>query len=309
MTSIVNQRGVPVNSPVGWCATLGRRMRLDGPGSIGVSTQTCCEDALERGEFAVAADLAEYFSEETVRINEALYTWLVEILDSSTVVAALRDFRPGAGDLAAVRAACERGDATVAKERLELMRVRIASLHDALVWWIQNLLADLASKEGDDAVFDQVMRTYERLWKERYVVWNAMTPLERLQLSVEGMRGHLSGPRHRGDVGVIDEVDRFVMVLDPCGSCGVLRRGDPDSGRPPCAPAGTTTPHPWSWNRVGLGWYAVHSAIVMEYHGMSSGGPPMRPLENCDTTGPCRWYIYKEPGYARAEHYEGMGFS
>ena len=123
------------------------------------------------------------------------------------------------------------------------------------------------------------------------------------------MRGHLSGPSHRGDVGVLDEGDRYTMVLDPCGSCGVLRRGDPDSGRQPCRPAGTTTPHDWTWNRVGIGWYAVHSAIVMEWLQMKDGGPPLRPLEGCDTDGPCRWFIYKDPAAARDEHYLGMGFS
>ena len=44
---------------------------------------------------------------------------------------------------------------------------------------------------------------YEHIWKPRYATWGDMSPEERLQLSVEGMRGgHLSGPRHRGDVGL-----------------------------------------------------------------------------------------------------------
>jgi hypothetical protein len=127
---------------------------------------------------------------------------------------------------------------------------------------------------------------------------------------VEGMRGgHLSGPRHRGDVGLSDEGDRYVMSLDPCGSCGILRRGDPDSGRPSQAPAGNTEPHPWTWGRVGMSWYSVHSPIALEYIQMADGRPPLRPLEDCDMPDrPCRWFIYKDPQAPRRIHYERMGF-
>ena len=118
------------------------------------------------------------------------------------------------------------------------MRVRWAAQHDGLVVWIQEVLTEIADSYGEDAVREVVTLAYEHIWKPRYVLWPTMSPEERLQLSVEGMRGgHLSGPRHRGDVGVSDEGDRYVMSLDPCGSCGVLRRGDPDSGRAPHQPA------------------------------------------------------------------------
>jgi hypothetical protein len=304
-------------SPVGWSESLGRRLRVDGPETVGVSTQTLAEEALTTAGFAVAADLGAYLHEEMTRINEALYTWLVEILafraekdgvgaepaldEARRVVSALRGYDPGAGDLTAFLAGCGAGDADAATERLELMRVRTAAVHDHLVHWIQQLLTDLAARHDDDAVLAVVLRTYETLWGPRYATWNSLPAIERLQLSVEGMRGHLSGPRHRGDVGVIDDDERYVMVLDPCGSCGVLRRGDPDSGRPPANPAGTTRPHPWSWGRVGLGWYAVHSAIVMEWLQTSAGHPPMRPLVDCDTQSACRWFVYKDPAAARPE--------
>jgi hypothetical protein len=138
-----------------------------------------------------------------------------------------------------------------------------------------------------------------------------MSPELRLQLSVEGMRGgHLSGPRHRGDVGVSDEGDRYVMSLDPCGSCGVLRRGDPDSGRPPHPSATNQEPHPWTQGRTGMSWYSVHSMIALEYIQMSEGKPPLRPLEDCDLPDrPCRWFIYKDVSKPRAVHYERQGFT
>lgn len=306
-------RSAPAGSPVRWCDALGRRIRSDDIDSLGVSTQTEAERYLALGEWEVAADLAGYFLEEMARINAALYTWLTVILawdeagggltpDASRgIVAAMSGFGPGDGDLAAVLRACEAHDEVVARERLETMRIRVASVHDQLVWWIQHLLADIAAREGEQAVCDVVVRTYDDLWRERYAAWPTMTPLERLRISVEGMRGHLSGPRHRGDVGIVDEGERFRMVLDPCGSCGVLRRGDPDSGRPGCRPAGTTERHDWAMNEVGIGWYAVHSAIVMEWLPMTEGRPPMRPLVGCDSAGSCEWLIYKDADAARSE--------
>lgn len=224
-----------------WSDLLGRRIRQDGIGTLGISTQTLAEQHLVSGEWVIAGDLAEYFLNEMTRINTALYTWVEVILASVTaqraeingsrrVLGAMSGFGPGDGDLTAVLRACETKDLDSATRRIETMRVRVAAVHDQLVWWIQHLLADLAEREGEDAVRDVVVRTYDDLWRERYALWPQMTPIERLQISVEGMRGHLSGPRRRGDVGIIEERDRFTMVLDPCGSCGVLRRGDPDSG-------------------------------------------------------------------------------
>ena len=58
---------------------------------------------------------------------------------------------------------------------------------------------------------------------------------ERLALTVEGMRGHLSGPGRLGNIDVIDEGNRVVVAFDPCGSGGRARRGDPARGIPPAA--------------------------------------------------------------------------
>lgn len=312
-----------MNNPIRYSTLLGRRIRQDGLDTLGISTQTLFEQALEAQEWHLASDLASYFWEEMHRIGDALYTWMEDILAfadereglpnperrTSRLLRGLRAFNPSSGDLARALEACHQQQAAGARDAAELMRLRWASLHDALVAWIQDLLQDLSEREGEEAVFAAIERAYLQLWKPRYARWLEMSPLERLQLSVEGMRGHLSGPRRRGDVGLLDEPDRYVIILDPCGSCGILRRGDPESGRLPALPAGNKQSHPWTWQRLGVGWYAVHSPIVMEYLWMREGQPPMRPMEDCDTPGPCRWYIYKDPVATRSEHYRRMGFS
>ena len=302
---------------------LGRPIRQDGLDSIGISTQTLIEGALEAGRWDLAAELAGYYVTEIRIMNDVLFTWIADILDfglsrevsvpaglGATVLAGFRAFEPGRGDLDRALLAITEQRADDAAVAVELMRVRWAAQHDGLVSWIQSLLTDIARTFGEEAVLESVTLAYEHLWKPRYARWTEMTPEERLQLSVEGMRGgHLSGPRHRGDVGVTDEGDRYVMSLDPCGSCGILRRGDPDSGRPSQQPAGNEVPYPWTWGRTGMSWYSIHSPIALEYLQMVEGRPPLRPLEDCDMPDrPCRWFIYKDPDAVRSVDYERMGF-
>ena len=304
-------------------AILGRRIRQDGLETLGTSTQTLAEDALRAGHWDLAAELTDYFASEIRIMNDVLFVWLADILDDrigyagpvepglgATLVAGFRAFEPGRGDLDRALRCIDAHRAADAAAAIELMRVRWAAQHDGLVVWVQELLSEIARAFGEDAVRASVTHAYEHIWKPRYVLWGRMTPEERLQLSVEGMRGgHLSGPRHRGDVGITDEGDRYVMSLDPCGSCGILRRGDPDSGRPAHHPAGNSEPHPWTWGRTGMSWYSVHSPIALEYIQMGQGLPPLRPLEDCDLPDrPCRWFIYKDLAAARRIHYERMGF-
>jgi hypothetical protein len=311
-------------SPIRLSPALGRPIRQDGLETLGTSTQTLAEEALVGGHWDLADELTRYFATEIAIMNGILFTWLMDIVDDrferaggpspshigSTLLAGFRAFDPGAGDLERALRAIASRDGDAAAAAVELMRVRWAAQHDGLVAWIQALLAEVARTFGEEAVLAVVTRAYEHIWKPRYELWGKMSPEERLQLSVEGMRGgHLSGPRHRGDVGVSDEGDRYVMSLDPCGSCGILRRGDPDSGRPPHEPEGNATPHAWTWGRVGMSWYSVHSPIALEYLQMREGRPPLRPLEDCDLPDrPCRWFIYKDPERPRSIHYERMGF-
>ena len=310
-------------SPIRHSELLGRPLRQDGLATLGISTQTWFEVAVEEGRWELARELAEYFAHEISIMNQVLFTWLTDILDyrldkagaseadmGHKLLRGFRRFDPGAGDLERARAAIDAQDSTVAVAAVELMRVRWAAQHDGLVVWIQEVQAEIAERFGEDTIRESVTLAYEHIWKPRYAVWGRMSPELRLQLSVEGMRGgHLSGPRHRGDVGVVDEGDRYTMELDPCGSCGVLRRGDPDSGRPPHASATNQEPHQWTQGRTGMSWYSVHSMIALEYIQMSEGGPPLRPVEDCDLPDrPCRWFIYKDAARPRSIHYERQGF-
>jgi len=311
-----------MDNPLVYSELLGRVVRRDGIETLGTSSMTLAERAATSGDQALAGELLAYFGDEMVRMGGILFTWIESIatfrmqrmgLDPGglpgRLLEGIRSFDPSGADRDKAVASLGDGDIEAAFRLAEQSRIRYVALHDAYVVWIQELLTGISRDYGEEAVRESVELARREIWAPRYVLWEQMTPLERLQLSVEGMRGHLSGERRRGDVGIIDEPDRYVMVLDPCGSCGILRRGDPESGRRPYEPAGNEEPHPWTWGRIGVGWYAVHSPIVMEYVQMRDGQPPLRPLDDCDTERACRWYIYKDPNAARADHYRRMGFA
>jgi hypothetical protein len=320
--STVRPDGWP-DSPIRLSEVLGRPLRQDGLETLGISSQTLAEAAIDEGHWDLALELTEYFAREIAIMNDVLFVWLSDILDyriaragatevglGHAVLSGYQRFNPGRGDLDRARAAIGAQDGPGSVAAIELMRVRWAAQHDGLVVWIQEVQTEIAQTFGEDAIRESVTLAYEHIWKPRYELWPTMSPEERLQLSVEGMRGgHLSGPRHRGDVGLSDEGDRYVMSLDPCGSCGILRRGDPDSGRPPQEPASNKEPHQWTQGRTGMSWYSVHSMIALEYIQMSEGKPPLRPLEDCDLPDrPCRWFIYKDPTKPRRVHYQRQGF-
>ena len=180
--------------------------------------------------------------------------------------------------------------------------------HDVLVAWINEMLNYL-SKAGEQHVLDSILETHQSIWGDRYATWDRMTSWEKVALTVEGMRGHLSGASRKGDVLVREEEDRFVIAFDPCGTGGVLRRGDPESGRPAYRTDGVNRePHDWTWGKVGVHWYCSHCAIAMEWLPGRRRGHPLRPLDHTlDHQAPCVWYIYKDETQTRAYHYPRTG--
>jgi len=119
--------------------------------------------------------------------------------------------------------------------------------------------------------------------------------------------GHFSGPTRRGDMVLIDQGDRYKMVMDPCGSGGVLRRGDPETGRAP-HPVGETglnsEPKVWSFKKAGMHWYCVHCPIAKEWLPAQKTGRLLRPLDHVlDHDASCTWYVYKNEADTRAYHY------
>jgi hypothetical protein len=308
--------------------TIGRVLRLDDIETIGISSQTLAEEAIAEGNTLLALSLVRYYHTEMRIMHNIMRTWIQDTVRYIVL-------KSGTEDHAATRAATgvmytfdtypfgeaerdqcisllEQGNADQALYWLERMRLAFLNVHDVLVVWMQNLLSFIASEYQEPAVLETILHTHQDIWGDRYAAWDQMTPWEKVALTVEGMRGgHFSGMQRRGDVIVEDQGDRFMVAFDPCGSGGVMRRGDPETGRQPVSiqPHGVNQEaHLWTWGKTGVHWYCSHCAIAMEWLPGQKRGYLLRPLDHTlDHHAPCPWYIYKEDRLIRDYHYPRTG--
>jgi hypothetical protein len=146
--------------------------------------------------------------------------------------------------------------------------------------------------------------------------WKAlvkMTVEERVHINAEIMRSHRCGPNQDGALEIIEEADRISIKMDPCGSGGRLRRGDPVSGTPsrlgpPYHFGVTKKAYPWSWGRKNVPYYCVHCAIN-EILPTEWGGYPLWVTGYSDDASvPCYWHFYRRPELIPAEYFQRLGF-
>ncbi len=307
---------------------LDRVIRMDDLDTLGVSTQTLAEEAIAGQAWTQAAELVRYYYEEMRIMHGILTTWLQDIARYIMEQAGAAGAEATAAAAAMARTLAVYPIGQAGRDRclealagrepgpalawLERMRLEFKNPHELLVAQIQDWLSYIAERWGEAHVLDSMQQTYQSIWGDRYARWDRMTPHEKLALTVEGMRGgHFSGPQRRGDMLLIDEGDCYRMVMDPCGSGGVLRRGDPETGRPPypVTPHGTNRePHLWTWQKTGVHWYCTHCCFAMEWLPGRKRGRPLRPLDHVlDPAAPCTWYIYKDEALTRAYHYPRSG--
>jgi hypothetical protein len=208
--------------------------------------------------------------------------------------------------------AIDAGDAAGAKALLESFRFEQQVLQDIYVDWIWAMLTWVQRRVGEPAV-ETIMRETLGSWaSERYAGYLDLSFDERVALTVEGMRGHLSGPGRQGNIDVTDEGDRVVVAFDPCGSGGRARRGDPAHGVPPATERPelgfSDEAHDWTWGRRGVCLYCSHCSLVNETLPIERLGFPMRVTEYPESPDDkCRWILYKDPKQIPADAYERVG--
>ncbi|MBM3261828.1 MAG: hypothetical protein FJY97_00105 [candidate division Zixibacteria bacterium] len=304
---------------------LGRFVRMDDIGTIGVSTYTMLETLIRGGKTQDALALADYYHKELRIMHNILMTWGQDIVRfivsrdtgagndvahpvSVAICKAWWDFEFGTAPLNTLKIAIRSGNLETADRALERLWLEFKIPHDVLVAWINEMFAYL-SQQTEETVLNSIIETHQSIWGDRYERWDQMTPWEKVALTVEGMRGHLSGTSRKGDVAVREEQDRFAISFDPCGTGGVLRRGDPETGREAYRTDGMNRePHEWTWGKTGVHWYCSHCAIAMEWLPGRRRGHPLRPLDHTlDHNAPCVWYVYKDETQTRDYHYPRTG--
>ena len=306
---------------------LGRVLRMDDISTIGVSTYAMLESAVRDGRKEEALVLADYYLQELRIMHNILMTWVQDIMRfllkrdtdaentmaqtiSGVICKVWWDFEFGIAPLNTLKTAIDGSETERALAALERLWLEFKIPHDVFVAWINEMFNYLA-QQTERQVLESILETHQSIWGDRYATWDTMTAWEKVALTVEGMRGHLSGASRKGDVLVSEEDDRFVIAFDPCGTGGVLRRGDPENGRAPYKTAGMNEePHEWTWGKVGVHWYCSHCAIAMEWLPGRKRGHPFRPLDhNLDHSAPCVWYVYKDETQTRDYHYPRTGLT
>lgn len=168
---------------------------------------------------------------------------------------------------------------TEAKQMAFYMIQEGKSLHDLFCDWIWGFYTHIADTYGEEAVYKASRATQESWMMGRtYKAFSRMSVEEQIYLTMEIMRSHRGGPKQLGETPVIEEKDRYVLVFDPCGSGGRMRRGDPVDGTPPRTGPPynfgvTRESHPWSFGQRGVPYYCIHCCLN-EILPMEWGGYP-----------------------------------
>ena len=310
---------------------LGRRIRTGDAASLGVPTVDLALTAIADGDLGAARQLLDYSVEETDRVRTLFATWLDALLEYARAelpgfdaevqrLTELIGVAPpidvaavGHGDADEAIEALERGDMTGFARALAAQREVALTVHDAQADWAWGLLSSLRDGLGEERM-DDVFRVTQGQWvSERYAALGEMTPQESLELTIEGMRGHFTGPARAGRIDVAEEDDRWILSFDPCGSGGRMRRSDEARGQTPRTEAPfsfavTEKAHDWSWGRKGVCLYCAHCAVVNEIIPIETHGVPMRMTEHPEDPGDqCRWTIYKSADAVPDWVYERVG--
>ena len=121
-----------------------------------------------------------------------------------------------------------------------------------------------------------------------------------VQCAIEGMHGHLGGPRGLGEVSVQDHGDRVQLTFAPCGSGGRIRAAERFGV--------TTERHDWAWNEVGVCHYCVHCCVLQQLSPIDDFGYPARVIDPPTRPGdPCTWTVYRDPSLVPDDAYTRVG--
>ncbi|MEI6363311.1 MAG: hypothetical protein WCP95_14380 [Actinomycetes bacterium] len=295
----------PVQAPaafaVAWSDTFGRGIRQQGSTDLGRSTFGLAADAAATGAWEDAEALLVHAIGEVTRVNAGLLQWAIIVLETRTgpdvraasAIGALGSFPAGFGPRASARHAIDAHDPEAFHIQVEAALTEVRIIHDQFVWWIQTLLTEVANTHGEEAAIEALLEVDRRLWSEKFAIWGELSPQERLWLSAETARANLAGPLRDGELNIVETESEYRIRLAPCGGCGVLRQGDPKSGRQMNEISGPTVPLPWLPRDRPMSWFAAHTPLVMSWLQVSAGQQPRRPARNCDSALPCEWLIIK----------------
>ncbi|MFC2066231.1 hypothetical protein ACFLUO_04110 [Chloroflexota bacterium] len=197
-----------------------------------------------------------------------------------------------ASNWAIVSDAINAGEVQKANELLDYCQTRSQEQYVRLVMMANELLTFIADNVGEEVI--------EKIWRARYAPRAA--DFLRTAGTVEETIRRISEAEisHYGNLTMVEEPDRYVVKLDPCGSGGRIRR---------TVEAGTLKKaYRWTWGKTGVPYYCAHCSLCMEILPTEIRGYPMGIVEYNENPGePCIRLYYKSPELIPEKYFTRIG--
>jgi hypothetical protein len=256
--------------------------------------------ALAEGREADVAALARHLVVEAQEIHDLYTEWtrrIPEMIGAEPV-----NSTPFDHEWQQFVDACDR----FAEERdLDQLLDLWASAHDRHLEQVADLIDAAVEVLGEDRlgeVWAELQRDGIRFYEETYGAdrpW-AESAERLVQVAIEGMHGHLGGPRRRGEVTVEEHPDRVRLSFHTCGSGGRILTG----GRHGVV----TGEHDFAWRTPGVCRYCVHCCVLQQLTPIERLGYPARVIEPPTRAGdPCTWTVYRDPTRVPDDAYRRVG--
>ncbi len=185
--------------------------------------------------------------------------------------------------------AIDSGRLSEAKELVKYLSLEWKGLHDLYADWSWAMYDYIADKFGEEELLNAIKTAHAVQLDQLAQASKMLSAREFVEIAAESIRAHRSGPSQLGDVEVKDEGDRYVIELDPCGSGGRMRRGDPVAGTPPRTGAPynygvVKGAYPWTWGKKTVPRYCVHCCVsqiqsAIRLRSLSTMRMPTNPVE------------------------------
>ncbi len=279
---------------------IGRVVRTGSWIEQGSSTPDRIELAVSEGRHDDAMRLVRHLPVEAAEIHDLYTSWLRRLPELVGCVTP----DPSPHDVAwtAWVAACEAwrpGDA------LDPVLEAWSSAHDAHLEAVADLIDRVVETLGEHrlgAVWADLQADGIGFYRRTYGPdgdWAASAP-RLIQVAIEGMHGHLGGPRRRGEVTVAEHDDRVELSFHTCGSGGRLL-----AQRSHGVVEGV---HDFAWRTPGVCRYCVHCCVLQQLTPIDEFGYPARVITPPVEPGqPCTWTVYRDPALVPDGAYARVG--
>jgi hypothetical protein len=258
------------------------------------------ERALAEGRDDDAAALARHLVVEAQEIHDLFTEWtrrIPELIGCERV-----DPEPFEREWQSFCDACDRfGDERDLDRLLRLW----SSAHDRHLEQVADLVdaaVDVWGEERLGELWAELQRGAIRFYETTYGPDHAWPDsAERLlQVAIEGMHGHLGGPRRLGEVAVEVHPDRVSLSFHTCGSGGRIL----ESGRHGVVDG----VHDFAWSSPGVCRYCVHCCVLQHQTPIDLFGYPARVIDPPTEPGaPCTWTVYNDPSLVPEDAYARVG--